>query len=75
MQSIEVEIGSTKYTGTYRVVAGSVIVYLDAEIKFAAHGTDRPEVVATWLLRDLCLRAAARRHKRDTTQRTFERPT
>jgi hypothetical protein len=45
-------------------MAGSVIVYLGAEIKFAPYGMNRPEVVARWLLRDLCLRIEARRHKR-----------
>ncbi|RZF23821.1 hypothetical protein EVC45_42160 [Paraburkholderia sp. UYCP14C] len=56
MQSVNVEIEGVTYTGTYRVVAGSVIVYFGSEVKFAPCGMDRSEVVARWLLRDLCFK-------------------
>ncbi|CAD6563387.1 hypothetical protein LMG24235_08631 [Paraburkholderia sabiae] len=63
MQSLSVEIAGVTYTGTYRVTSGSVIVYFDADIKFSPKGIDPPEVVARWLLRDLCLRSEAHKHK------------
>ena len=47
---VKVELEGTTYNGTYRVMAGSVIVYFADEIKFAPHGMDRPELVARWLL-------------------------
>jgi len=61
---VEVELEGNRYTGTYRVVAGSVIVYFESEIKFAPHGMNRPEVVARWLLSDLCRKVEAQRPSR-----------
>ncbi|OAJ56087.1 hypothetical protein A6V36_22415 [Paraburkholderia ginsengiterrae] len=43
-----------KYTGMFRVIGGSVIVYYKDEIKFASHGMNLPDVVARWLLTDVC---------------------
>jgi hypothetical protein len=56
---VEVEIDGVKHAGTYRVMAGSVIVYCGDEVKFAAYGTTPSERVARWLLRDICLRHGA----------------
>ena len=55
-----------KATGTPAptVVAGSVIVYFESEIKFARYGMNRPEVVARWLLSDLCRKVEAQRPSR-----------
>ena len=61
---VEVELDGNRYIGTFRVVAGSDIVYFESETKFAAHGTNRPEVVARWLLSDLCRKVKARERKR-----------
>ena len=55
-QPVEVEIDGVKYAGTYRVTAGSVIVYRRDEVKFATYGTTPPERLARWLLRDICLK-------------------
>lgn len=60
---IDVELDGSRYSGTYRVMAGSVIVYFESEIKYAPYGMNRPEVVARWLLSDLCRRAEARKRK------------
>ena len=61
---VEVELDGNRYIGTFRVVAGSVIVYFKSETKFAAYGMNRPEVVARWLLSDLCRKVEARKRKR-----------
>lgn len=61
---VQVELDGTTYDGTYRVMAGSVIVYFEDEIKFATYGMDRPELVARWLLSDLCRKVEARKRKR-----------
>jgi hypothetical protein len=51
---IQIELDGKKYVGTFRVMSGTVIVYYKNEIKFALYGLDRPEVVARWLLTDVC---------------------
>ena len=61
---VEVELDGNRHIGTFRVVAGSVVVYFESEIKFAPHGMNRPEVVARWLLSDLCRKVEARKRKR-----------
>ncbi len=53
-RSVEVEVNGKKYAGTYRVLSGSVIVYYKDQIKYAQLGMDRPELVARWLLTDVC---------------------
>ncbi|WP_245623596.1 hypothetical protein [Paraburkholderia nodosa] len=53
---MSLEIDGHRHEGKYRVMTGTVIVYFDGDIKFASHGNDRPEVVARWLLKDLCLK-------------------
>jgi hypothetical protein len=40
---VDIELEGVQYTGTYRVMGGSVIVYLGAEIKFAPNGMNRPQ--------------------------------
>ena len=59
---VSVELDGRRYQGTYRVMTGTVIVYLDGDVKFASYGRDRPELVARWLLTDLY-----RKHIRDGT--------
>jgi hypothetical protein len=61
---VEVEIDGIKHAGTYRVTAGSVIVYWRDQVKFAAYGPILPERFAQWLLRDICLKV-------ETTKRDF----
>ena len=60
---MSVEVDGVKYAGSYRVMAGSVIVYFENEIKFAQYGTNRPEIIARWLLTDLCRKAESRKRK------------
>jgi hypothetical protein len=60
---VEVELDGSSYIGTFRVVAGAVIVYYESEIKFAPHGMNRPEVVARWLLSDLSRRVETKKRK------------
>jgi hypothetical protein len=60
---VEVDLEGNRYNGTYRVMMGSVIVYFENEIKFAPYGMNRPEVVARWLLSDLCRKVEAKRRK------------
>jgi hypothetical protein len=62
-KDVEVNLDGKRYTGTYRVMAGSVIVYFENEIKFAPYGMNRPEVVARWMLSDLCRRVEAKKRK------------
>jgi hypothetical protein len=50
---VEVDIDGVKCAGTYRVMAGSVIVYWRNEVKFAPYGTTPPERFAQWLLTDV----------------------
>ncbi|WP_368623403.1 hypothetical protein [Paraburkholderia sp. BR13444] len=57
---VSVDLDGHRHQGTYRVMSGTVIVYFDGDIKFASLGKDRPEVVARWLLTDLC-----RKHRKD----------
>jgi hypothetical protein len=57
-REIEIELNGLRYRGRYRVMAGTVIVYFETEIKFAEYGMNMPEVVAKWLLTDL--RAASK---------------
>ncbi|WP_188130685.1 hypothetical protein [Paraburkholderia panacisoli] len=45
-REIEIELDGMRYRGRYRVMAGSVIVYYESEIKFAEFGMTGPEVVA-----------------------------
>jgi len=59
---VEVEIDGVRHAGTYRVIAGSVIVYWRNEVKFAAYGTTSPERRAKWLLTDVCRRVKATKH-------------
>ncbi|MEM5315190.1 hypothetical protein [Paraburkholderia sp. JHI869] len=61
--SLNVELDGVNYAGAYRVMAGSVIVYFENEIKFAQYGTNRPEIIARWVLTDLCRKADTRRRK------------
>ncbi|TCG03523.1 hypothetical protein BZM27_47860 [Paraburkholderia steynii] len=63
MRPVEVEIDGNRYTGSYRVVAGSVIVYFASETRFTTYGLTRPEVMARWLLTDLCRKVEARKRK------------
>ena len=60
---LNVEVDGVNHAGSYRVMAGSVIVYLENEIKFASYGANRPEIVARWLLTDLCRKADSRKRK------------
>jgi hypothetical protein len=62
-REIEIELDGMRYCGQYRVMAGSVIVYYDSEIKFAEHGMTGPEVVAKWLLSDLSRRVERKKRK------------
>lgn len=60
---LNIELDGVSYAGTYRVMAGSVIVYFENAIKFAQYGTNRPEIIARWVLTDLCRKADPRRRK------------
>ena len=62
-REIEIELNGSRHRGRYRVMAGTVIVYYESEIKFADHGINGPEVVAKWLLTDLAHRIEAKRRK------------
>jgi hypothetical protein len=53
-KTVEIELDSKKYAGTFRAMSGTVIVSCKDEIKYAHYGLDRPEVVARWLLTDAC---------------------
>ncbi|EUC21589.1 hypothetical protein [Paraburkholderia hospita] len=59
----ENELNGSRYRGRYRVMAGTVIVYYENEIKFAGYGMTAPEVVAKWLLSDLSRRVEERKRK------------
>ncbi|WP_321959727.1 hypothetical protein [Paraburkholderia sp. J69-1] len=61
--SLRVELDGVSYSGSYRVMTGSVIVYFENEIKFAPYGKNRPEQIARWLLTDLCRKAESRKRK------------
>ncbi|TXC88491.1 hypothetical protein FRZ40_13355 [Paraburkholderia azotifigens] len=63
-RTVEVEINGTRYVGSYRVMAGTVIVYFDGAIKSAPHDMQRPEVLGRWLLTDACKRVEAGRRDR-----------
>ncbi|TDN61871.1 hypothetical protein [Paraburkholderia sp. BL10I2N1] len=65
-REIEIELNGLHYRGRYRVMAGTVIVYYETEIKFAEFGMNMPEVVAKWLLRDISCRVEAKRRKSRT---------
>ena len=65
-REIEIELNGLRYRGRYRVMAGTVIVYFETEIKFAEYGMNMPEVVAKWLLRDLSRRVKANKRKSST---------
>jgi len=60
---LSVELDGVNHAGSYRVMAGSVIVYFENEIKFAPYGANRPEIVARWLLTDLCRKTESRKRK------------
>lgn len=64
LNPIEILVDGAAYTGTSRVMTGSVIVYYGAEVKFASIGIDRPDLVAKWLLTDLVRRAESGKRKR-----------
>ena len=51
---VAIELDGMKFAGTFRVMSGTVLVYYKDQIKYAQYGMDRPEVVARWLLTDLC---------------------
>jgi hypothetical protein len=51
------------FSSTYRVMSGNVIGYRGSEIKYAPYGTDRPALVATWLLKGLCRKELSRERK------------
>ncbi|MGP8436319.1 hypothetical protein ACT2FY_17350 [Paraburkholderia fungorum] len=51
---VEIEMDGKKYIGTFRVMSGTVLVYYKDQIKYAQKGMDRPELVARWLLTDVC---------------------
>lgn len=65
---VEVELDGVKYTGTFRVISGSVVVYYKDEIKFASHGMNRPDVVARWLLSDVCRKLQRKERKAADSQ-------
>lgn len=60
---LNIELDGVNYAGAYRVMAGNVIVYFENEIKVAQHGTNRPEIIARWVLTDLCRKTDPRRRK------------
>jgi hypothetical protein len=60
---MSVELDGVNYAGSYRVMTGSVIVYFENEIKFAQYGANRPEIVARWVLTDLCRKSDSRKRK------------
>ncbi|HEX7911436.1 MAG TPA: hypothetical protein VF534_25555 [Paraburkholderia sp.] len=60
---VEVELDGVKYKGMFRVISGSVIVYYKDEIKFAPHGMNLPDVVARWLLSDVCRKLQGKERK------------
>ncbi|CAH2806996.1 MAG: unnamed protein product [uncultured Paraburkholderia sp.] len=51
---LAIELDGTKYAGTFRVMSSTVLVYYKDQIKYPQYGLDRPEVVARWLITDLC---------------------
>ena len=55
------------YSGSYRVIEGTVIVYAGADIRSAQCGMDRPETVARWVLLDMCRKAEAKKRKNSGT--------
>ncbi|WP_224005600.1 MULTISPECIES: hypothetical protein [Paraburkholderia] len=61
--AMSVNVDGVDYTGRWRVMTGSVIVYFANEIKFAPHGANRPEQIARWLLTDLCKKIESRKRK------------
>jgi hypothetical protein len=63
LSPLEILVDGTRHSGTYRVMAGSVIVYYGGEAKFASVGMDRPEQVAKWLLIALVRRAVSSKRK------------
>ncbi len=65
-RTVGIELDGLNYEGTFRIMSGSVIVYFRDEIKFAQYGMNRPEVVARWLLTDICRKAELR--KRDVAR-------
>jgi hypothetical protein len=64
LNPIEILVDDAAYTGTYRVMTGSVMVYYGVGVKFASIGIDRPDLVAKWLLTDLVRRAESGKRKR-----------
>ena len=67
LHSLSIELDGQSFSGTYRVMSGSVIVYRGSEIKFATYGTNRPALIAGWLLKDLCRREIMRERKQSGT--------
>ena len=60
---VQANVDGITREGHFRVMSGSVIVYYESEIKFAEYGLNRPEVVARWLLSDLCRRVDANKSR------------
>ncbi|MFT4067862.1 hypothetical protein [Paraburkholderia sp.] len=60
---LSVELDGVNYAGTYRVMTGTVVVHFENESKFASYAPNRPEIVARWLLTDLCRKVESRRRK------------
>lgn len=60
---LNIDVDGVNYAGAYRVMAGNVIVYFENEIKSAQYGTNRPEIIARWVLTDLCRKTDPRRRK------------
>ena len=72
LNPLEILFDGARYSGTYRVMSGSVIVYYGGEVKSASFGMDRPELVARWLLTDLVRRTESnlRKQPRDSASIT-----
>jgi hypothetical protein len=63
LRPLSIDLDGRTFAGTYRVMTGSVIVYRGSEVKFASYGRDRPELIAQWLLKDLCRRELSKERK------------
>jgi hypothetical protein len=64
LRTLSVDLDGQTFSGTYRIMSGTVIVYRGADIKYASYGKDRPELIARWLLTDLCRRELSMERKR-----------
>jgi hypothetical protein len=54
LSPIRVELDGHAFEGVFKTLSGTVVVYFEGGVKYAALGADRPEIVARWLLTDLC---------------------